>query len=415
MLTVVETSWDAFAGGLLLLAGFLIAILQKSLFGLSVPRAVLLYTWHTAFCLAYLAYSLENVADSTLYYLNSFALGYGPSVGTAGVVYFTSFFSQGLGLSYGVTFLVFNLFGSVGLLGFASAVQVATADASPWGKRMSLLVLLIPGLSFWSSAIGKDSLSMFATGVICWVALKPVARFPAFVLAMAVLTLARPHMSALLVLSISAAALFSSQTGVLKKVLTLALVAPAAFVMVQFGLSYVGLGDAQELGDVTDYMAERQGRNSGGGSSINITAMSVPMRFFAYLYRPLFFDSPGTLGLVVSAENALLLALTVIAVLKLRYSRSSLPPFARTFFLVYVALSLVVLANTTANLGIAVRQKWMFLPMLIIVCLSYFSQTRRQTASERSRERHGGTRTTHGTGMQQADVRRWNRLHGGAA
>jgi hypothetical protein len=43
-------------------------------------------------------------------------------------------------------------------------------------------------------------------------------------------------------------------------------------------------------------------------------------------------------------------------------------------FTLFALASLFVLANTTANLGIAVRQKWMFLLILFILIFSHISK-----------------------------------------
>jgi hypothetical protein len=48
-----------------------------------------------------------------------------------------------------------------------------------------------------------------------------------------------------------------------------------------------------------------------------------------------------------------------------------------TFLLAYSVTAWVMLALTTANLGISVRQKWMFAPMLIFLFLSVAGRRRR--------------------------------------
>jgi amino acid transporter len=54
--------------------------------------------------------------------------------------------------------------------------------------------------------------------------------------------------------------------------------------------------------------------------------------------------------------------------------KKTLPSYLRThnrlFLWVYSLLAWIVLAMTTANMGIALRQKWMFLPMIIFLILS---------------------------------------------
>jgi len=65
--------------------------------------------WHTLFCVVYLAYTLNNAADSLKYYSESL-IHSDFRIGTGFVIFFTSLFSKYLNLSY------------VGLLAFYGAL-----------------------------------------------------------------------------------------------------------------------------------------------------------------------------------------------------------------------------------------------------------------------------------------------------
>ena len=111
-----------------------------------------------------------------------------------------------------------------------------------------------------------------------------------------------------------------------------------------------------------------------GGLGVDIASMPVIMRMFTYLFRPLFFDVGGLFGVIIGIENLILL----IAALAGFYFffkgyQSSLPLFSRLFLVIYSIAMWFLLGNITANLGIALRQKWMFLPMILILSLSYIS------------------------------------------
>jgi hypothetical protein len=172
--------------------------------------------------------------------------------------------------------------------------------------------------------------------------------------------------------------LFSSGLGLVKKTFLMMLAVPATVAAVAFGLQYAGLGEAEGIGDVAEYFETRQGHNLGGGSSVDIASMSVPMRMITYLFRPFFFDAGGVLGLFVSVENLLLAILIISATLVvLKGRRVEVHRFAFILFASFAIISWVVLANSTANLGIAIRQKWMFLPMLLLLTISYTFKSRK--------------------------------------
>lgn len=377
MLTFSDTAWHVVSNLIVFLIGCWVSIVQVRTFAVRQKQAILFYLWHTGFSIFYFYYSLNGGSDSANYYIFSFSDSLDFALGTIGIYYLTSFFSLGMGMSYGGTFLVYNLFGFIGMLAFAAALRQVAAACGKIAQRLSLLLILLPGLSFWSSAIGKDALTFMAAGLATWGALNNRRRYPALILAALAFLLARPHMAGILLVSVTLALLFSQRIGLIKRVVLLALMIPTAFAGVGFGLEYAGLEDASSIADVNNYFELRQGYNLGGGSSVDIASMSVPMRLVTYLFRPFFFDAGGMLGLVISVENTLLAAVILYAItMRLGGRRSQLDLFPFIFFVVFSTVSWLVLANTTANLGIAIRQKWMFLPMMLVLAYSYVFRPR---------------------------------------
>lgn len=386
MLVFADNAWHIFVGLLVFLAGFTIALAQKRIFNVPAKRAIMLYLWHSFFCIFYLWYSLNDIADATQYYLASLNHVDGFNFGTSGIYFIVSFLSRGLNFSYGNAFLVFNIFGYIGLLAFASALQSVTENSRRNIRMLSVLFLFLPGLSFWSSAIGKDALTFMAAGLVTWAALDIGRRMPAIVLGAGLFLLPRPHMAGIFLISFCLALLVSSRLGSLKKLAILAISIPLSIISAQFGLNYAGLGDASGFADINAYFATRQGHNLGGGSSVDIAGMSVPMRLFTYMFRPLIFDADGIMGIVVSVENLALLMLFFAALFRMKRTRSDLSRFAFMFYLIFAMASWFVLANTTANLGIAIRQKTMFLPMLVVLLFSMW-----KGASKQSTHKEAGT------------------------
>ena len=95
------------------------------------------------------------------------------------------------------------------------------------------------------------------------------------------------------------------------------------------------------------------------------------MQMFYYAFMPLFIGAGGLLGLVASIENAFLMMIVVMSIPGLMRRSSSLPPQVKWFYLSFALVLWVIFAMTTANTGLALRQKWMLLPTLLLYCLSY--------------------------------------------
>ena len=131
----------------------------------------------------------------------------------------------------------------------------------------------------------------------------------------------------------------------------------------------------------------------GGGSSVDITNMSLPVKLFTYAFRPLPFEAHNLTSLAGSLDNTVLLLVFIMGAWVIFKKRGVVFPRAqnRVFLWAYGLLSWGLLAMVTANLGIAVRQKWMFLPMLLFLLMSRLGH--RQAAPEQ-RSRLGGPRRT---------------------
>lgn len=372
-----DSAWHVIATTLVFLLGAYIAVRQYRIFGVSQRLALGLYVWHTIFCVYYLVYSLSRPLDSSGYFIASNEFSGIPALGTSAVTFLTSLFTQGLHLSYGGVSLIFNIIGFIGMLAFAAALSEITEGCGRWMRRLNLLIILLPGLSFWSSAIGKDALTFMGIGLATWGALNLASRYPALVVAVFAFLLARPHMAGLLLAALAIALLFASRVGMVKNLLLLFAALPSAAIAVTFGAQFAGLDQGISLENIARLFEERLQYNLDGNTSVDVAGMSVPIRLLTFLYRPLFFDAPGLLGLVVSFENLIILLITSFAVLfKFLGRKSQLSNFAFVFFVLFSAASLIILANTTSNLGIALRHKWMFLPMLLSLSVSILFRPR---------------------------------------
>ncbi len=81
-------------------------------------------------------------------------------------------------------------------------------------------------------------------------------------------------------------------------------------------------------------------------------------------------------ALASSFENVFFIYLFALGLIaKLKYKEVFAHPDLNSFFfLIYSVILLIILSMSTANLGISARQKWMFLPFLIVLFVSYIAQ-----------------------------------------
>lgn len=366
----LSSAWHVIIAAVVFLLGGAVMLPLSRYFRVPTTRALFLYAWHTGFCLFYMDFSLTNVSDATGYYISSFQYAGDFELGTTFVIYLTSIFSVYLGMSYLGIFLVFNIFGSIGLLAFCGALRIATADKSRALRILGLLILLMPSVSFWTAALGKDSIAFMATGLALWGALEFGKRTALLALAVVAMLLVRPHMAAVMVLAFVVSTLVSARLSLVQRVSLGSLALAVTAVMVPFVLTFVGLENASSSGDVMSYIEKRQGFNQEGGGGVDITTMSPPMQLFTYLFRPLPFEAHSLFALAASLDNVILLGLFLMGGRRIFTYKSPNAGENRTFLWIFALASWTILALTTANLGISVRQKWMFTPVLLYLLLS---------------------------------------------
>lgn len=366
----VSSVWHVLSAALVFVLGAVFTVPMAKYFRVPTSRALFLYAWHTGFCLFYMDYSIKNISDAGGYYVSSFQYIGDFEPGTVFIIFLTSIFSVHLNMSYLGIFLVFNIFGSIGMLAFYGALRLATVDKSRALRILSLLILLMPSISFWTASLGKDAISFMATGLAIWAALEFSKRTVLLGLAVVAMLLVRPHMAAVMVLAFVFSTIFSTRLSLVQRVVlgTMAFAVTAA--MLPFALTYAGLGDASSSGDVMAYIEKRQGFNQEGGGGVDISSMSPPMQLFTYLFRPLPFEAHSIFALAASLDNVVLLGLFVMGIRRVFAYRSPYPRENRVFLWTYAISSWIILALTTANLGISVRQKWMFTPVLLYLFIS---------------------------------------------
>jgi hypothetical protein len=292
-------------------------------------------------------------------------------------------FANSMGLSYLSVTLVFNLFGFVGLCYFYRSIYEQVRSSRKTVRYLDAF-LFIPGLSFWTCSVGKDSLIFMGLGILMFSLSRLKNRVMLFFLALAIVFCARPQIFILIIASLVLSFLFSRNFLSLRSLLIFGGILAVGLYTKDMILARFGVADISNNVALQEYLDSRAQYNLEGGSSVDISQYGFFMKSFTYLYRPLFFDARNVTMLLSSLENLLYLCLTLhllfkLPLLKLLKERRQYVNFVIPFFF----MMLFVLSSTTANLGIAVRQKTMFMPLLLaLYCLS-FARRKRERGKRR--------------------------------
>jgi len=219
-----------------------------------------------------------------------------------------------------------------------------------------------------------------ATGLALWSSLNLSKRGLLMAFAVGAMFIVRPHMAGIMVMAITMAVMMDSNASAIRKILLGVFAACVAAALVPFALKYAGVGEIVDVESLTEYIDKRQSYNTEGGGGVDIASMSLPMQLFTYLFRPVIFEARSVFALAASLDNLILLGLFVFGGVALLRGRKAGLGENRTFMWAYALGSWLILAMTTANLGIALRQKWMFAPMLIFLFISVIGRRRDQSS-----------------------------------
>lgn len=358
--------WSMF----LFIIGIILSLKISKIIGINYKLSSSLYFWHILLCFVYFFYVLSNGGDAISYFRWAVDNNVNLNFGTAFVINFTAFFVNYLKFSFIDLFVLYNFFGYVGVLFFAaSIIQAIKVKKLPY-RLFGLLFIFLPSVSFWTSALGKDSLAFMATGMALWGALNYKNRKWLIILSIFLMLLVRPHIAFVLLISFILSLILDKKVSFYTRIFMGSIASIVSIVMLPVIINYVGLEEGSGIDDVSDYVDKRQGYNAGGGSSIDISSMSLPMQMLTYLFRPLPFEAHSIFALLASFDNIILILLVLMGLYFIFKKNKPSIESNRLFLWLYFYLSLIILASTTANLGIAMRQKWMILPFLIFLLLS---------------------------------------------
>lgn len=356
-------------GFFFVIVGLLLSVVLSMAFRSMV--CVGLFIYHLAASIFYWNYSLTHSADAVGYYEHvpgDDEFG----VGTSFIRAMTSTLRDLFDASYLDMFMLFHLFGYIGIvLLYALCRQVLLEDdVLPRGRNALLLAIaFLPGLHWWTSAIGKDGLIFL--GIVCfvWGAAEPRRRALSLTMGLGLCVLVRPHMAVMLAAACALGVALSGDVPLRWRLTTTCLLLGGLILAIPLVGDFLRL-ETLDADTVADYVKERQGYNLAGGSSVDISSYGFVMQFFTYMFRPLFVDAQGALALVVSLENLFYLGgCLYYAPALIRTLWAGEGGFFVRFNFFFWLTATSILAATTSNLGIAIRQKTMVLPSLLLVLL----------------------------------------------
>lgn len=324
---------------------------------------------HVATTAIYYQYTQSYDADTGLYYFDQPGFYYRRfSLGTVFIIYLVQWLRGVIGGTYLDYFFLFQAFGVWGIALLVRALEELTIVLErPWPPFLTVLMFM-PGMYFWTSAIGKDAPLFFACTLAVWSSMAITKRWLWFGIAIVVMVLFRPHIALIAIGSLALAVVAGRGLPLaLRGVLVgLSLVSGALLLnTVQASLRV----DLSSVGSIAGYLETSTATAAAAADgSDQLVSAPFPLKLISLLYRPFFFDSGGFFGLVASVQNVFMLFVTFVLVRNHRIWRAmfreSLPIRFATIFLFALIL---LLSFMYYNVGLGLRQREMFTPALYLI------------------------------------------------
>ena len=342
----------------------------------------LLYLYHTFFYIVYIWYVQSNKSDSKTYFLkvSTHQGSWFELFGTdTNFIYFLGypFYKMGLGTYESMMFL----FSWFGYLGFVYAYLFFRENIPVKIKLFQrydflTLILFLPNMHFWTVAFSKGAPIFLGLMMFSYAIVNPKSRIFLLVLSSVIIFHIRPHV--FLFVAVGAAIGYMSgaeKISLAKKLLISGAMLGAVVTVQDQILAVAGLGGSENLiEDFESFADKRAGGLEASTTGVDMSSYPLPLKLFTFWFRPLFFDAPGILGLIVSMENLLYLILFFKILKKdfIKFLRKS-PSLVKMSLVIFLTASFAM-TFIMANLGLIMRQKSTVMYFLFFVIYYYLAQ-----------------------------------------
>lgn len=200
-----------------------------------------------------------------------------------------------IGNNLRAAFLLFSCFS------FTGQYLIVEAFGNAFGKehrpRLAAFSWLWPSLWFWPSSVGKEAILTLGLGLFTWgyVGKKGSPEWRALIPGLFIAAAIRPHVAMVFGLAMAAGELIGRrQTGARSKILSAVVALVLAAVSIRFGLTQLGLGDA-DLEGIEEYFEHRSFATEQGGSRIYRArgVLAIPMALVNVFLRPFPWEARG--------------------------------------------------------------------------------------------------------------------------
>jgi hypothetical protein len=327
-----------------------------------------LYWFHCLFTIVYYVFQLNSRSDSQEYFLRpqynypDWLSAY--DTGTPFIDFVSYPFINYLGFSFEMMYVLFAWMGFWGFVFFYVYIKENLKYKHKlWNIDLIAILIFLPNMHFWTASLGKGSIIFLGLGMAMYGLSQLKTRKVYLLLGLLIVYHVRPHVFLFMAVGIVVGMFTGRQKVPLwQKLFVFGASVGAMVLLYDKIMAFSKIDGDNVLQSFNQFSTSRSYELSkSAGSGIDISNYPLVLKLFTFWFRPLFIDSPGAMGLVVSVENLLCLYLAFQLCRKefIKFFRKS-SALVKTSAVTFLATSFA-LSNTLSNMGIITRQKSMIM------------------------------------------------------
>lgn len=341
-----------------------------------------LFFYHLLFFFVYYTFALFNPSDSHQYFSrpqSDFSNWFDYfGTGTTFIDFLAYPFINYLNFNYE---MMMYLFSWLGYLGFVYAYLFFRENIPIKIKVFKnfdflTLILFLPNMHFWTASLGKGAPIFLGLMMFAYAIKEPKSRIFTLILGSCLIYFIRPHVFLFVALGVVLGYMSGSEKiSFSRKLMIYVGMIGGLFLVQDQILAIAGLEESTNIVEDFENFSEGRAYELGKATSgLDISSYSMPLKLFTFWFRPLFFDSPGLMGIIVSVENLVYLFLFFKIIRKgfIKFLRKS--PVVVKMSLVVFLLTSFAMTFIMSNLGIIIRQKSMVMYFIFFVIYYFLAQ-----------------------------------------
>lgn len=349
-----------------------------------------LYWYHMFFGGVYYTYAQFNRSDSINYYYKTknYWRNWSDafSTGTDFMEWLAFPFIKYLSFNYEMSMFLFTWFGYLGFVYFYLFIKENLRfDSKLQGYDLITIFMFLPNMHFWTASLGKGAVIFCGLGFLVYGLSQPGKRIPHLLIGGFVSYMVRPHILIAVLIGVGVGLVLGKEKiPIYQKYLVVLIGIGFSVIMYDRIIGYLGYDPDNFFVSFEEESALNSQRLRSSGSGVNMSNYSLPIKLFTFWFRPLFFDSPNVLGLIVSIENTLYIYLFSKIISKdfLIYIKQA-PAMVKMSGVVFISIS-ISMTYIMSNLGIIIRQKSQIMYFMLFVIVAFMDWQKTQRIKKRA-------------------------------